>query len=223
MREGNILVADVGGNNLKIVTSTHPEKRKVPSGPDFTPQDMVEAVGELAKGLEFDRISIGIPAPVRYNRVEIEPFNLGPGWVGFDFQAAFDMPTRVVNDALMQALGSYEGGTMLFVGLGTGLGGALVIEGHATPLEVAHLPYKRDRTFEDYVGRRGLKRMGHKKWQSSVFDVVERLRLAMVADYVVIGGGNAKKLTELPPHSRRGKNENAFIGGFRIWEGASAD
>lgn len=213
-----ILVVDVGGNNIKVMGSEDRGKRKTPSGPELTPEALVDAVGELAQGLSYDRITVGLPTPVVNNLPTLEPHNLGKGWQGFDFRKAFGMPTKVVNDALMQAMGSYEGGTMLFIGLGTGLGAALVIDGVPAPLELAHMPYKREKTFEDYVGRRGWKRMGQKRWQKAVFDVIEVLRAGMVADHVVIGGGNSKLLTKLPPHCRLGHNDNAFLGGFRMWD-----
>jgi len=213
-----ILVVDVGGNNVKIMGSEELAKRKTPSGPELTPKKLVAAVGELADGIGFDQITIGLPSPVVRNFPTLEPHNLGAGWLGFDFQKAFGKPTKVVNDALMQAMGSYQDGTMLFIGLGTGLGAALVIDGVPAPLELAHMPYKSGKTYEDYVGRRGLKRMGRKRWQRAVFDVIEVLRAGMVADHVVIGGGNAKRLDKLPPHCRLGHNDNAFLGGFRMWD-----
>lgn len=218
MSEKEILVVDVGGNNIKIMGSGDLSKRKTPSGPEMTPEMLVAAVTELATGIDFDRVTIGLPMPVVHNLPTLEPHNLGAGWLGFDFQKALGKPTKVVNDALMQAMGSYEDGTMLFIGLGTGLGAALVIDGMPAPLELAHMPYKRDTTYEDHVGRRGLKRLGQKRWQKAVFDVIEILRAGMVADHVVIGGGNAKLLTKLPPRCRLGHNENAFLGGFRMWD-----
>ncbi len=218
MSEHKILVVDVGGNNIKVMGSDALEKRKVPSGPELTPKRLVSAVSDLIEGNAYDKITIGIPGPVSHNLPALEPHNLGNGWVGFDFQKAFGKPTTVVNDALMQALGSYEENTMLFIGLGTGLGAALVVDGKPAPLELAHMPYRSGRTYEDYVGRRGLKRMGRKRWQRAVFEVIEVLRAGMVADNVVIGGGNSKLLTKLPPHCRLGHNDNAFLGGFRIWD-----
>jgi polyphosphate glucokinase len=179
---------------------------------------MVEAVRREARDWEYDAVTIGYPGPVVDGRIMLEPRNLAPGWLGFDFEAAFDKPVRVINDAAMQALGSYEGGRMLFLGLGTGLGSALILNKVIAPLELAHLPYKKQRTFEDYVGQRGLDRLGKKKWQRAVEDVVARLQAALVADRVVLGGGNAKKLTHLPHGVRLGNNRNAFVGGFRLWE-----
>lgn len=213
------LVVDVGGNNVKLLHSGSPERRKAPSGPKLTPQGLVACVNELSRGWQYERITIGCPGPVKGERLAIEPVNLGKGWQGFDFAAAFDRPVRLVNDAAMQALGSYDGGKMLFLGLGTGLGAALVVDSIVLPLEVAHLPYRGRFTFEDCVGSRGLLRMRPKRWEKAVTDTVARLKAALVADYVVLGGGNAKRLKVLPPGCRRGDNDNAFIGGFRIWEG----
>jgi polyphosphate glucokinase len=170
----------------------------------------------MTEDWSFDVVSIGFPGPVLRGRPVCEPRNLGGGWVGFDFEAAFGRPVRVINDAAMQALGSYEGGRMLFLGLGTGLGSALVVGGRIEPLELAHLPYRK-RTYEDYVGRRGLERLGRKKWRRAVADTVERLREALRPDYVVLGGGNARKLEQLPPGVRAGSNAHAFEGGFRLW------
>jgi len=179
---------------------------------------MVAGAANTAKGWKYDAVSIGYPGPVNRGLVLEEPKNLGAGWVGFDFQKAFGCPVKVINDAAMQALGSYEGGRMLFLGLGTGLGSALIADNVIMPMELAHLPYKKGRTFEDYVGRRGLKRLGKKKWQRAVEDVVSRLKTALVADYVVLGGGNAKKLQPLPEDARLGDNAHAFVGGRRLWE-----
>jgi polyphosphate glucokinase len=213
-----ILAIDVGGTNVKILATGQEEMRRIPSGPTMTPARMVEAVKELARDWDYDVISIGYPGPVVNGKPALEPHNLGEGWVSFDFAAAFGKPVKIVNDAAMQALGSYEGGRMLFLGLGTGLGSALIIDGTLAPLELAHLPYKKKRTFEDYVGIRGLDRLGKKKWQRAVEDVAARLQAALVADYVVLGGGNSKKLTHLPHGARLGENDNAFIGGYRLWE-----
>ena len=212
-----ILVVDVGGTNIKVRLGRASEVRKHPSGPDLTAAQMVDAVKELTRDWRYDRVSIGFPGPVVDGKPAEEPKNLGPGWVGFDFDAAFGVPVRVLNDAAMQALGSYEGGKMLFLGLGTGLGSALVLEGQVTPLELAHLPYRKGGTYEDYVGKRGLERLGKKRWAKAVEDVVARLRAALLADYVVLGGGNAKKLEALPEGARLGNNANAFIGGLRLW------
>ena len=213
-----ILVVDIGGNNIKLKHADGEDRRKVKSGPELTPDAMVVAVRTLVTDWAYDRVTLGCPGAVRGGRLVREPVNLGTGWVGFDFQAAFDRPVELVNDAVMQAIGSYDGGKMLFLGLGTGLGAALVAEHVAVPLEVAHLPYKRKHSFEDCVGQRGLERMGEKRWEKAVHDVVARLQAALVADYVVLGGGNTKLLKKLPKDSRPGHNRNAFEGGARIWE-----
>jgi predicted NBD/HSP70 family sugar kinase len=178
---------------------------------------MVDGVRELTPDWDYDVVSVGVPAPVREGSVAREPVNLGQGWVGFDFEQAFGRPTKVVNDAVMQALGDYQGGTMLFLGLGTGLGSALVVDGKAVPLELAHLPFRKA-TFEDYVGERGREQLGKKKWHHAVAETVEQLAAATVADYVVLGGGNAKRVEEVPPNARLGANQNAFVGGFRLWD-----
>lgn len=212
-----VLVIDIGGTNVKILATGEVEKRAFPSGPTLTPRRMVSTVKRLAADWRYDVVAIGYPGAVLHNRPMLEPHNLAPGWVGFDFARAFGKPVRLINDAAMQALGSYHGGRMLFIGLGTGLGTAMVIDGEVQPLELAHLPYKKGRTFEDYVGRRGLERLGKKRWRKEVAEVVKRLRVAMLADYVVIGGGNAKKLDGLPPGAELGSNEHAFLGGFRLW------
>jgi polyphosphate glucokinase len=213
----SVLVVDVGGSHVKVRASGEEERRRADSGPTMTAGAMVAAVRELAEGWEWDRVSVGIPSPVHNGRVVSEPVNLGEGWAGFDYEAAFGRPTKVVNDAAMQALGSYEGGTMLFLGLGTGLGSALVSDGLVQPLELGHLPY-RNGTFEDYTGTAALERRGKKRWRRDVVDVVETLRAALEPEYVVIGGGNADKLKELPENVRVGDNENAFLGGFRLWD-----
>jgi polyphosphate glucokinase len=212
-----ILVLDVGGTNLKLLATGQTEPRKVPTGPEFTPAKLVAAVQEMATDWSFDALVIGYPGPVMRGQPIADPVNLGPGWVGFDFEIQFGRPVKLINDAAMQALGSYEGGRMLFLGLGTGLGSAMVVDGLVEPMELAHLPYKKA-TFEDYIGLRGLKRLGSKKWRHNVADVVERLSNALKPDYVVLGGGNVKKLKELPPGTRAGNNANAFLGGFKLWE-----
>ena len=212
-----VLAVDVGGSHVKIRLSSGGEERRVDSGPEMSGSQMIEAVQEMAGDLAFDVVSIGYPGPVVRNRITLEPHNLGKGWVGCDFEKAFGKPVKVVNDALMQAAGSYEGGRMLFLGLGTGLGAAMIVENVALPMELAHLPYRKGRSFEAYVGERGLKKRGKKKWRKYVFDVAERLSSALQADYVVIGGGNVDFLDALPPNARRGDNENAFKGGFRLW------
>ena len=212
-----VLSIDIGGSHVKILTSAGGAERRADSGPGLTPQQMAETVRKLAEGLSYDVISMGYPGPVTHNRPLADPANLGKGWAGYDFAAQFGKPVKVVNDALMQAIGSYEGGRMLFLGLGTGLGAAMIVDNVAQPMEVAHLPYKNGKSFEDYVGGRGLEKRGKKKWRKHVFDVVDRLRAAMQPDYVVIGGGNVDKLDELPADSRRGDNTRAFEGGFRLW------
>jgi polyphosphate glucokinase len=214
----NVLVVDIGGTNVKLLATGQEEPRKFTSGPTLTPERMVAGVKQAAEGWSYDAVSIGYPGPVFRGRPVVEPYNLGSGWVGFNFDAAFGRPVKILNDAAMQALGSYEGGTMLFLGLGTGLGSAVVVDGVVEPMELAHLPYRKH-TFEDYVGLRGLKRLGKKKWRQFVEDVVERLVLALEPDYVVLGGGNVKKLKKLPAGCRVGTNANAFRGGFRLWEG----
>jgi len=213
----NVLAVDVGGTNVKILATGQRERRKFPSGPTLTAAKMVSGVKKLADGWRYEAVSIGYPAPVTNGRPVSEPFNLAPGWVGFNFQKAFGCPVKVINDAAMQALGSYQGGKMLFLGLGTGLGSAMVVDGNIEPMELAHLPYKKA-TFEDYVGLRGLKRFGRKKWQKHVEDVVVRLQAALEPDDVVIGGGNVKFLKTMPKGARAGNNLNAFLGGFRLWD-----
>lgn len=214
-----VLAIDIGGTHVKILLKGKRAKRAVESGPSMTPAQMVRAVKELAADWRYDVVAMGYPGPVVAHRPQREPHNLGRGWVRFDYARAFGKPVRILNDAAMQALGSYHGGRMLFLGLGTGLGSALVIDGRVVPLELAHLPYKNGKTFEDYVGLRGLERLGKRKWRGEVADVTDRLRAAMQADYVVIGGGNAKKLDDVAKGVELGDNANAFLGGFRMWEG----
>ena len=214
-----VLVVDIGGTGVKILASGQKERRKFPSGKDLTPDRMVAGVKRLAKGWEYDVVSIGYPGPVREGRPAVEPHNLARGWVGFDFPAAFGCPVKMVNDAAMQALGSYRRGTMLFLGLGTGLGAALVVDGTVVPLELGHLSIGK-KTFEDEIGLRGLEKLGRKKWQKCVEAATERFVSALLLDDVVLGGGNAKKLTSLPMGCRMGDNANAFLGGFRLWERA---
>jgi polyphosphate glucokinase len=216
-----ILVIDVGGTHVKILATGERTHREVDSGSQMTARQMASAVKRLAKGWSYDHVSIGFPGPVVHGHPIAEPRNLGGGWMGFDFRRAFGRPVKMVNDAAMQALGSYRGGRMLFLGLGTGLGSALIIDGVLEPMELAHLPYKMGRTFEDYVGIRGLKRLGKRRWRRCVLDVVERLRAALGAEDVVIGGGNVATLHKPPPGTRLGDNANAFVGGFRLWNGAS--
>ncbi|HEY4338377.1 MAG TPA: ROK family protein [Steroidobacteraceae bacterium] len=216
-----ILAVDVGGSHVKVLLSGLPagqdSARRVASNPKLTPAQMVKAVRVLAQGWNFDAVAIGYPGVVWHGRPLIEPHHLGKGWVGFDYAAAFGKPVRMVNDAAMQAIGSYEGGRMLFLGLGTGLGSALVLGGVLEPMELGHLPYRKGRTYEDYLGIPGLARLGKKRWRRAVFDVVDRLSAAFEVDYVVLGGGNVAKLKKLPPRVRAGHNANAFIGGFRLW------
>lgn len=213
-----VLVVDVGGTHVKILATGHKTRREFASGPSMTAEGMVSSMKAVGNW-KYDAVSIGYPGPVLHGRPVAEPHNLGPGWVGFDFEAAFGHPVRLLNDAAMQALGSYEGGKMLFLGLGTGLGSAMIVDGIVEPMELGHLPYGK-KTFEDYIGLRGLKRVGKKKWRHYVKDVVARLSAALEPDYVVLGGGNVHKLKALPPRCRVGKNTNAFRGGFRLWEKA---
>jgi len=217
----NVLVVDIGGTNVKILATGQAAPRKFPSGPTLTPKRMVAGVKKLAGDWKYDVVSIGYPGPILGGRPVSEPFNLGPGWVGFNFQAAFGRPVKVINDAAMQALGSYQRGKMLFLGLGTGLGSTMIVDGIVEPAELGHLPYKgRRRTYEDYVGLRGLKRMGRKRWEQHVVELIERLIAALEPDDVVLGGGNVKQLKTLPAGCRAGDNANAFLGGFRLWERA---
>jgi polyphosphate glucokinase len=213
-----ILVIDVGGTNIKVRVQGTEEVRKCASGPELTPAEMVSLVKTATADWDYDAVSIGYPGPVVNGQIKVEPVNLGPGWLGFDFAKELGKPVRLINDAAMQALGSYEGGRMLFLGLGTGLGSTLILEGVLAPMELGHLPYKKGRTFEEYVGQAGLKRLGRRKWQGVVFDVVDRLKKALLPDYVVLGGGNVKKLDTLPPDCRPGDNSHAFQGGVRLWQ-----
>ena len=214
-----ILVIDVGGTHVKVLATGQQESREFASGSTLTAKRMVQQVKQLTSDWEYGAVSIGYPGPVSHSRPLREPFNLGGGWMGFNFAKAFGCPVKIVNDAAMQALGSYRGGCMLFLGLGTGLGSAMIVDGVLEPAELAHLPYKK-RTYEDYLGLRGLKKLGRKKWKRHVFNATKSLREALQMDYVVLGGGNAKKLDseDLPPKSRLGNNRNAFLGGFRLWE-----
>jgi predicted NBD/HSP70 family sugar kinase len=218
-RKRKILVIDVGGTSVKLLATNKKEPRKFPSGAGMTPDVMVRQVKKTVKDWDYDVVSIGYPGPVIHGRPLRDPHNLAPGWMDFDFQRAFRCPVRILNDAAMQALGSYKEGRMLFLGLGTGLGSALIVDGLLEPMELAHLPYMGGKTFEDYVGIRGLKRLSRKKWEAHVGKVVKRLREALQAEEVVLGGGNVKKLKNLPVGARKGDNENAFVGGFRLWEG----
>jgi polyphosphate glucokinase len=213
----NVLVIDVGGTHVKVLASGQSESRKFDSGLELDPSRMVSEVQKIVAGWSYEAVSIGYPGPVLNNRPVAEPHNLGRGWIGFDFKTAFKRPVKLINDAAMQALGSYKGGKMLFLGLGTGLGSTLIVEGVVEPMELGHLPYKKH-TYEDYVGERGLVRLGKAKWQSHVADVVALLIAALEPDDVVLGGGNVKLLEKLPAGCRVGDNANAFAGGFRLWE-----
>lgn len=215
----HILVIDVGGSHIKLRMGPRGRITRVESGPDMTAADMAAQVRELARDLPYEAVSIGYPGLVLHGRIAAEPFNLAPGWVGYDFEKALGRPVRVINDATMQALGSYEGGRMLFLGLGTGLGATLILDGAVEPMEIGHMPYKHGRTFEDYIGERGRRRLGNKKWRKAVAEVVTRLKEVLEADYVVLGGGNALRLKKLQAGVRLGDNLNAFKGGLHLWRG----
>ncbi|MCI4336915.1 MAG: ROK family protein [Thermoplasmata archaeon] len=217
-RERRVLVLDVGGTHVKILATGKRRALRFVSGPTMTPKSMVQQLRARTKGWRYDVVSIGYPGPVLHGRPLKDPPNLGPGWVGFEFGRTFHRPVRIVNDAAMQAIGSYEGGRMLFLGLGTGLGSAMIVDGVLEPFELAHLPYRKGKSYEDFVGERGLERLGKRRWRRAVFDVVERLTAALQPEYVVLGGGNVRKLRRLPPHTRRGDNRNAFVGGMRLWQ-----
>jgi polyphosphate glucokinase len=212
-----VLVLDVGGTNVKIHATHTGQTVKIPSGPTMTAAKMVAAVKKVTATWEFDVVSIGYPGPVLKNRPVREPHNLGGGWMKFDFKKAFGRPVRIINDAAMQALGGHHGGHMLFLGLGTGLGSTLVVDEVVLPLEIAHLPYKKNRTYEEYLGNAGLQRLGEKKWLENVFKVIELLKNAFIAEYVVLGGGNARLIKKFPPGIEPGKNTNAIRGGERLW------
>ena len=213
-----ILVIDVGGTHVKCAATDHNSPVKFKSGPKMSPGSMAKQVLKITKGWRFDAVSIGYPGVVRRGRIVREPHNLGAGWVGFDFQAAFARPVKIINDAAMQALGGYEGGKMLFLGLGTGLGSALIVDGVIAAMELGHLHFSRGHTYEDYLGEKGRERLGEKKWRREVEKVVEAFRKALLPDYIMLGGGNAEQLKRLPPQTRRGDNAYAFAGGFRLWE-----
>ena len=213
-----VLVIDVGGTNIKMLATGQKEPRKYPSGPTMTPRRMVRVVKKSVRDWKFDCVSLGFPGPVINGHPLREPHNLGGGWMRFNFRKAFGCPVKIINDAAMQALGSYKGGCMLFLGLGTGLGAAMIVEGVLQPMELAHLIYKNGRTYEDYLGLRGLVRSGKKKWRKRVVEITEKLKGALDADYVVLGGGNSKKLKKLPRGTLLGSNKNAFLGGFSMWQ-----
>jgi polyphosphate glucokinase len=212
-----ILVVDVGGTHVKILVNGRSEPRKFDSGPDLVPRNMVREVKKIARDWDYDVVSLGYPGPVLHNRPVAEPHNLGCGWVGFNFETTFMHPVKLINDAAMQGLGSYKGGKMLFLGLGTGLGSTMIVNGIVEPMELGHLPYKKS-IYEEYVGERGLDRRGKRAWRRSVEDVVARFIAALEPDDVVLGGGNVKLLKTLPAGCRAGDNANAFIGGFRLWQ-----
>jgi polyphosphate glucokinase len=213
-----VLAIDVGGSHVKVMTNKERTKREFVSGRHLSAKAMVKGVKKLTSDWSYDVITVGYPGPVVRNRPLADPFNLGSGWKLFDFEKAFGRPTRVVNDATMQALGSYQGGRMLFLGLGTGLGSTIIDDGALEPMELGHVPYRKGRTFEDYAGIRGLQRMGLKKWRKRVTEIVKDLTAAFEPDYVVLGGGNVAKLDKLPPKTRRGNNSDAFEGGFKLWD-----
>jgi polyphosphate glucokinase len=215
-----VLVVDVGGTHIKVMATGQTTRREAQSGPTLTPRQLMKALKELTAEWKYDVVSLGYPGTAFRGRITAEPANLGPGWVTFDFDKAFGCPVKIINDAAMQALGSYQGGSMLFLGFGTGLGSALVIDGVVQPLELAHLPYKKGQSYEDYVGVRGLKRRGKKRWRAHVLDVATRLATALQTSDLVLGGGNVKLLGRLPDGARLGDNANAFKGGFRLWGGS---
>jgi polyphosphate glucokinase len=212
-----ILVIDVGGTHVKLLVTGMKQPILIPSGPTMTPRAMVRQVKAAVKSIPYDVVSMGYPGPVVHGKPLQEPHNLGKGWVGFDFCKALGRPVKIINDAAMQALGSYKKGRLLFLGLGTGLGSAMIADGVLEPMEMGHMPYKRGKSYEDYLGIRGLKRLGRKKWAREVAKVVELMRAALEPEEIVLGGGNAKKLKRLPPGARLGNNENAFRGGFELW------
>jgi len=213
------LVVDVGGTNIKVLATGRRKPIKIPSGPQMTPRLMVRGVREATATWKYDVVTIGYPGPVVRGRAVRDPWNLGKGWLGFDFKKAFRRPVRIINDAAMQALGSYAGGNMLFLGLGTGLGSAMIHDGVLIPMELAHLPYQRGYSYEEYLGEDGMKRLGKRAWRRQVARVTELFMAALEIDYVVYGGGNARHLRELPPNALLGSNANAFKGGFRLWSG----
>jgi polyphosphate glucokinase len=214
----NILAVDVGGSHVKVLATGQSEPRRMVSGPTMGAAAMVQGVKEMTADWSYDVVSLGYPGQVVHNLPAHEPVNLGPGWAGFDYPAAFGRPVRIINDAAMQALGSYQGGRMLFIGVGTGLGSAMIVDGQLEPMELGHLLYKKKLTYEDYVGERGLLRLGKKAWRREVYAVIEAFRHALQPEYIILGGGNAKLIKKLPPDVRLGDNANAFIGGFRMWD-----
>jgi polyphosphate glucokinase len=214
------LVVDVGGTHIKLLATGKRRPVKIDSGPGMTPRRMVAAIQEVTADWEYDRVAMGFPGPVRNNKPLQEPWNLGRGWVGFNFARAFGRPVRIINDAAMQALGSYQGGNMLFLGLGTGLGSTMVHRGELIPLELAHLPYRDDKSYEQWLGNAGMHDLGKKRWRRHVLHVIELFKAALQVDYIVLGGGNARHMKELPKYVRLGSNANAFKGGFRMWESA---
>ena len=216
-----VLVIDIGGTNIKVASTDMRVPIKIPSGPTMTAEQMTKDVLAATKGWDYDCISIGYPGPVVHDRPLAEPHNLAAGWIDFPYQKAFAKPLRFINDAAMQALGGYKGGRMLFLGIGTGLGSAMIFDGVVIPLELAHLPYRKDRTYEDYVGLRGLERRGVERWRKSVLDVIERFRAALICDSVLLGGGNAKLMEDLPAHVALGANSNAIDGGIKLWQDLS--
>jgi polyphosphate glucokinase len=222
-RRRRILVVDVGGTHVKFEISGQSDRREFKSGPKLSAKRMVSEVKRLTSDWHYDAVSIGYPGLVVRDRVVAEPHNLGPGWTDFDFKKGFGCPVKIINDAAMQALGSYQGGKMLFLGLGTGLGTTMIVDGVIEPMELAHLPYRKGKTFEDYVGASGLERSGKKKWRKHVVDVIKRLIAALEPEYVVLGGGNAGKLGKLPQRVRLGDNDNAFAGGYKLWKNNSGD
>ena len=213
-----ILSVDVGGTHVKVMSNATMEKREFESSPKLSAKAMVANVKDLTRDWTYDVVSVGYPGPVVHGHPLAEPYNLGSGWVGFEFENAFGLPVKLVNDAVMQALGSYEGGRMLFLGLGTGLGSAMIIDGVIEPMEIGHLPYKKGKTFEDLLGVAGLENAGKKQWRAEVHAAVKHLKAALLPDYVVLGGGNVNKLKTLPPKTRMGDNDNAFLGGFKLWK-----
>lgn len=216
-----ILVVDIGGSHVKCVATDRMSPTKFASGPMLTPEKMVRKVLKITKEWRFDAVSIGYPGVVRRGRIAREPHNLGPGWVGFDFQAAFGCPAKAINDAAMQALGGYAGGKMLFLGLGTGMGSALIVDGAIAAMELGHLCCSEGSTYEDYLGEQGRRQLGNRRWRNRVRAVIASFRQAFLPDYILLGGGNAARMKRLPPHTRHGDNADAFLGGFRLWQGQS--